>query len=302
METIAPTQRRIGNWRTVLSEEQRFCEDADYAKHLSRILPNGSSGFSRRRPYAAEVEAALRTACDAHGGIRFYWQRRLDRLDKAKKKSTPVSKLVANLQDNHWFERFLSRHILLYRGGEAIESLLELCRIGSSEEQSLAVWLILSICKETEERLAKEADNLLCSHCVTRCIPLEIELPQEGKVEYYGCRICHQSIDFQMWPEQGVVAVLDRRTRKEKIKAKDQIRVNWLTWRKLFDFDCVEVIEATDEDVERFAVQVGNDTNERQDSRYEKMVCTVSSNCDLSENTMRVLGHTFGSVGVKELA
>jgi hypothetical protein len=33
----------------------------------------------------------------------------------------------------------------------------------------------------------------------------------------------------------------------------------------LFDFDRVEIQQATDEEVERFAVQVGNDTDELSD-------------------------------------
>ena len=308
MDTIIPVKRKTENWREVLWWEKRLCEDRDYAKHLRRILLTEPSSWfyaftlrQQERPYAAEIEAALETACDAHRGIKYYWQNRLDRLEKAKRKQTPLSKLIANLEDHHWFERFLSRHVLLYRGGEAAETLVELIHTDSPIEHSLITWLILSIGEETKERLAKDVDKLLCPRCVVRCHPLEIDLPQ-GSVKYYGCRLCHQSVDFQMWPEDGVIAVLDRKTQKRKTQNNSQIRVNWLALRRLFDFDRVEITQATDEEVERFAVQVGNDTNERQGSRYKEMICTVSSDCGLSENTMRILRYTFGSVEVKELA
>jgi hypothetical protein len=159
----------------------------------------------------------------------------------------------------------------------------------------VAVWLLQSIGMETSERLAEKTEELLCSACVVHCHPLEISLPEQGQLTYYGCRRCRQSLDFQSWPA-GVVAVLDQAGRKKKIQANGQIRVNWLADQDLFDFDRVEIIRASDEAVERFAVQVGNDTDEARNFRYKKMRCTVSSNCRLSANTLRVLEHTFGDV------
>jgi hypothetical protein len=86
----------------------------------------------------------------------------------------------------------------------------------------------------------------------------------------------------------------------EKFKQNGVLRVNWLTHRKLFDFDEVEIAQATDEDVERFAVQVGNDTDPKRKPRYQKMRCVVSSECHLSENTLRILERMFGVVAVRE--
>jgi hypothetical protein len=74
------------------------------------------------------------------------------------------------------------------------------------------------------------------------------------------------------------------------------LRINWLARRSLFDFDWVEVIQANDEDVERFAVQIGNDTDPVRDAQYPKMRCLIAPGCRLSENTLRVLRSTFGRV------
>jgi hypothetical protein len=57
-------------------------------------------------------------------------------------------------------------------------------------------------------------------------------------------------------------------------------------------------VQATDEEVERFAVQVGNDTDAIRKPRYKKMRCTVSADCQLSANTMRILKRIFGSIQV----
>ncbi len=94
------------------------------------------------------------------------------------------------------------------------------------------------------------------------------------------------------------MAVLDSQDEAELIKEQNNLRVNWLQRRALFDFNRVEIIQATDEEVERFAVQVGNDTDEWRKPRYEQMTCVVSARCQLSENTLRILERMFGEVKV----
>jgi hypothetical protein len=66
--------------------------------------------------------------------------------------------------------------------------------------------------------------------------------------------------------------------------------------RQLFDFDEVEIIQASDKEVERFIVQVGNDTDEARQSRYQQMRCVISPDAGLSVNTMRILQYTFSQV------
>jgi len=48
--------------------------------------------------------------------------------------------------------------------------------------------------------------------------------------------------------------------------------------------------------VERFAVQVGNDTDPFRRPRYRQMRCVVKPECNLSENTLRILDSVFGQV------
>jgi hypothetical protein len=54
------------------------------------------------------------------------------------------------------------------------------------------------------------------------------------------------------------------------------------------------IIHASDEEVERFAVQVGNDTDPVRQACYPKMICILNPANDLSENTRRILVRTFG--------
>ena len=74
------------------------------------------------------------------------------------------------------------------------------------------------------------------------------------------------------------------------------LRINWLTHRSIFDFDRVELIRATDENIKRLAMRVGNDTDSFRRPRYKQMQSAIKPACQLSENTLRILQMTFGRV------
>ena len=96
-----------------------------------------------------------------------------------------------------------------------------------------------------------------------------------------------------------VVAVLDAGWPAETERVGvDKQRVNWLQRQQVFDFDWVEIVNATNKDVESFVVQIGDDDDEWRQSRYPQMQCVISPQCSLSENTLRILKNTFGEVRV----
>ncbi len=149
-------------------------------------------------------------------------------------------------------------------------------------------------------RLKETESCLLCQNCLTNYEVHKIgSLWSTESFKYYGCRICCESQNsFEV---QSVVALLDAEAKESVFEQHRILRINWLAARRLFDFDTVRVIKATDEDVERFAVQVGNDTDKTRKSGYQQIKCNISSDCGLSENTLRILRRTFGVVEVKEL-
>lgn len=79
----------------------------------------------------------------------------------------------------------------------------------------------------------------------------------------------------------------------ERVQQNGTWRVNWLARQSLFDFDEVEIIRATDEDVERLVCLVINDTDEFRRPRYKDMTCSVGADCDLCKNSLRILESTF---------
>ena len=108
-------------------------------------------------------------------------------------------------------------------------------------------------------------------------------------------RLCYQSREF-IDCSKGVVAVLDAAWTGAQDLRDGLLRVNWLARRALFDFTAIEIVQATDEDVERFAVQAGNDADPLRRPLFASMRCVVNPACGLSENTLRVLESVFGSV------
>lgn len=100
-----------------------------------------------------------------------------------------------------------------------------------------------------------------------------------------------------------VVAVLDsdwpQETHRENHKL---LRINWLRRQTLFDFDRVEIVRATDEQVQQFIANIRNDADEWRAIQYPQMVCRVSPACNLSENTVRLLRDTFAEVKVAQAA
>lgn len=174
-------------------------------------------------------------------------------------------------------------------GGEAIRPLLRVKQNHDNILSSITSSLLRGIESDTKERLGANPSKFLCRRCLVRC-----GMRREQAVKYYGCRVCGQGRDVLEW-EHPIIAVLDDAT-NQRFYGNDVIRENWLVRQTQFDFDEVEIVKATDEEIERFAVQVGNDTDEVRKSKYKQMRCVVSSDCGISENTTRILKSIFGQV------
>jgi hypothetical protein len=131
--------------------------------------------------------------------------------------------------------------------------------------------------------------------CLGRCTAHKAQLSFFNTATYYCCQSCNQSQQFFEFDGQ-VVAVLDSQQELEQSQQEHILRMNWLARRTLFNFDEVEIVRATDEEVERFAIQVGNDTDKTRQTRYKTMRCLVAAECQLTDNSLRILQRIFGQV------
>lgn len=287
-------------WQNILLREWYHCADDDYAGRLRKLIGLPNDAMNERalaeteRPYTFEIEAALRQGCRVRKA-KYGWDKRLRRFDQAKKQIISLEELLEQLREHHWFDRFVAHHLLVPYSSEAIEPLHELVERRWTTLRETGLWLLRSIGAETTDRLAANADQLICPTCVVHCASREITLSNYPTITYYGCRACGQSLTFQSRPDK-IIAVLNEGMVETQVRLDHALRVNWLKHGRLFDFDSVEIIRATDEAVERFAVRVGNDIDPFRDPRYNHMQCLIDPACKLSENTPRVLEQVFGLV------
>ena len=185
---------------------------------------------------------------------------------------------------------------LVASGGTSVSYLQKVATDKEHQLQYLAFHLLQDIACDTTSRLSDKLSKLICPYCYKRVIAHQIPLLWRKVITYYGCRNCHQSSRFF----QGkIIAVLDDKMATETQQVSDSLNVNWLSYGKPFDFEEIKIIQAIDEDVERFVIQIGNNTDTLWKSYYQQMPCVVSARCELSENTMRILQHTFGQIKIK---
>jgi len=296
-----PPLELIDTWPNILWREQYFCRDEVYAGYLERLLADVKVGWGLRwrgRPAATEVELAIRQACQALSilTIQEAWLELLEQATEAGRKPQRLNQLLADLEGADWRNRFIARHGLARLGGEAVPSLISIADNPENPLRSTANWILKSIEFETTARLFPQMGRLVCPRCLVRCHAnwAEERLNQLLSV-HYGCRACGQSREFLEWTGK-IVTVLDRAMAEKYTIQADTLRGNWLAYRSLFDCHWVEIIQASDEEIEYFAVQVGNDTDELRQPFYRQMRCLLGPECRPSENTLRILQHQFGQV------
>ncbi len=176
-------------------------------------------------------------------------------------------------------------------GGELMPTLTQAAALNLHPLRRYA-WTMMTQIAPMTMRLQDQMDQLFCQRCITACTQHTAKASEIKRVAYFGCRICHQSNGF--YEVSQVIARLDSDFGAEPHQDNETLRVNWLTHRKLFDFSAVEIAKASDEDVERFAVEIGNDTDPLRKPHYATMTCKVSA--DLDPSTLRILERTFGEV------
>ncbi len=154
-------------------------------------------------------------------------------------------------------------------------------------------------CKRNQQCLETKHTLLVCLKCFTRFQYQEISVVPSIMHNYYGCRSCGQSRVDLIGNSEQIVAILDMGQTEKYVQQDNQLLVNWLVHKNVFDFEGVIIMKASDEDAERFAVQVGNDTDPIRKENYETMQCVVSTDCSITKNSLWVLQQMFGVVEIK---
>lgn len=242
-------------------------------------------------PLITELSHAVQRACQSYPQAGGAWQSLQDYLKTLPAPQHSPETYLAMLAESNWQKRFMGRQALIMLGGEAVKTLQFLAQDPASSLHQTALWLLRDIERETQKQLNALS---VCRRCWLRCQEYMVPITPDLSFLYWGCRGCCQSRDIAQ--SEVMIAVLDEEIKQEWSQKDGHLRVNWLARRSLFDFERVEIIQATDEEVERFVVQVGNDTDVFRQQRYSQMLCQLAPECHLSENTLRILERTFGQV------
>jgi hypothetical protein len=166
-----------------------------------------------------------------------------------------------------------------------VAPLLSWLKDGSSKLRSTSRAALDAIWQVTEARM----NSLICPEHLTRFQKRKAGIPILTRVAYSACPICGRA-----WPvveANEVVAVLDSRSSSEQTKEGVALRVNWLVRKQMFDFDRVEIAQASDEEVQRFLGLLRSD--HQLQARCKQLLCRVGEECSLSENTRRLLMNAF---------
>ena len=198
-----------------------------------------------------------------------------------------VLHMLCDLVDNY--------PMVINLGGVAVSELETLADYKTRHPLEMIAADLLKTIAGNSKKMEKSNLKFTCPRCYMNFRSQHIKLSRWIPTYYFACPKCHQNRDYHTG---DVVAVLNEQTKTECFRNEDVLEINWLVYRKTFDFDSVIIEQATDEDVERFVIQSRNDTGKSKD--IGRVSCKVRSTCSLSENTMRILSNTFSAVEIVE--
>jgi len=146
-----------------------------------------------------------------------------------------------------------------------------------------------------EKALKPHANMLLCQSCLTQFEKKKTKLEDIGTLRLIVCRACEKA-SHATFNVREVVAVLDTQMAEGLVQMDDVVRVNALKRETLFDLDSVEIINASDDEIHGFCIDIGNDGDLYRRKRRKKWHCIVAGTCQPSLNTRHILEDTFRHV------
>ena len=182
-------------------------------------------------------------------------------------------------------------------GGEVVPILQKTISFSDDKLHPVATQLLSEISTKTTTELGNRLSQLVCCQCFLKFESLNLYGKSSLRTgRYIGCRGCHQSRDFF---EGAIGVVFDVANEQLQYEKNGILWVNWIHYQKVFDFDLIHIIQASDQDIERFVIQIGNDSDKHQQKKRYSQACFISPSCQLSANTMHILKSMFGEVEVK---
>lgn len=146
--------------------------------------------------------------------------------------------------------------------------------------------------------------QLYCVKCIARSKTFKTpnynsNLFYSDSFLYVACRKCESNLFFSE-EIQRVVLVLDRNMKEDMTVDGENLLVNQLRQEQLTDFDEIRIIDADDYQVERFAMQIKNDTDDMRREWLPLTLVHLNPKLPLSQSKINMLRDFFEVVTLKE--
>ena len=113
-------------------------------------------------------------------------------------------------------------------------------------------------------------------------------------IVYAGCRTCGSTI-FGI-DTTSLILVLDKSYRSTLSREGSNCRVNWFRIMRMIDFDRVEIGDCSDDDIQSFCVEMGNETDPFRLGQFLRSTCALLPSASLSQSTLNLLKQRFRTV------
>ena len=140
----------------------------------------------------------------------------------------------------------------------------------------------------------KRINELYCLRDYARFEEYKFQPVPFQHVPYVACRKCGSTLYTNVFSR--VRAVLDHSMEKPFHHSHGLFRVNWFHFEAMFDFDQVEIGEASDEEVLAFTLKIANDMDPYRTGRPRKPLCFLRNESTITPNTIGVLGKVYENV------
>ena len=211
-----------------------------------------------------------------------------------QRKPGPLDTLAFRLRTGDWETRLVACHGLAARGPEAIPALASIALQRGHPGRPWAARVLEPLAHHTHVDRVR-LRTLVCPRCLVRYRRTWIPVHGLRWFRVDGCARCHGTESPLHCPGE-VIAVLDRRARRRIRLVRGTLAVSWFHGRPAADYDRVTILDASDRDVEGFAIQAANEPDRRRRRRHRRAPVQIAPGCALGENTRRVLRATFAGI------
>ncbi|MCA9190398.1 MAG: hypothetical protein KDB03_01495 [Planctomycetales bacterium] len=209
----------------------------------------------------------------------------IDKASRSPPGSLDPLRVVESLSSSLLVDRVTARHRCARLGGMVVTQL------ANSRDQQLAIALLTQISQTTIKNLSR--GRYFCQKCVTLVQSQTVKV-RNKTFTFWGCRSCGQG--HKVLKLAGpLVGVIDPLGSEKFSQDRDLYQWNYSLLGVIGDIDRFEVRSGSDEDLERFLIDLSNDHDKVRHEMYRRSPLWIQIG-SVSTNTLSMAREMFGQV------